>query len=108
VHSRHAPATHAGIAAVGHEVGFVLPTLKSTVQAVQPLLMHTGKPLGQSADVAQAWQANVSSLPGDGQFPPPLIVEPRQAHGLNETRLPHGSFVLRGVHVPSTRPVTLP
>jgi hypothetical protein len=52
LHSRHAPFTHAGLAAVGQALGLATP--KSAVHAVQPLAMQTGSPEGQSADVAHA------------------------------------------------------
>lgn len=55
LHSRHAPSTQAGLAWVGHASG--LPEPKSPTHEVQPLLMHTGRPCGQSAEVLQAWQA---------------------------------------------------
>ncbi len=52
VHSRHAPLTQAGSAAVGQAVGLGLPGLKSPVQEVQPLAMQTGRPAGHWAEVA--------------------------------------------------------
>lgn len=88
LHSRHAPFTHAGSAALGHAVGLATP--KSAVHAVQPFAMHTGRPDGQSTDVAHGWQASVCSFPGAGQLPPLLMFEPRHEHGLKLTRLPHG------------------
>jgi hypothetical protein len=107
LHWTHALFTQAGSAAVGHAPGTPLP--KSPVHEVQPWLMQTGRPAGQSADVLHGWQATVGSpAPGAGQLSPPLIFEPRHWQGLKLVRLPHGSPGTRCVHVPSTRPVTLP
>jgi hypothetical protein len=47
-------------------------------------------------------------LGGLGQLLPPLMVVPRHVHGLTVVRLPQASPGFSCVHVPSTRPATLP
>lgn len=106
LHSTQAPATQAGLPAVGQADGPPVP--KSPVQAVHPFAMQTGRPLGQSAEVVHGSHANVCSLPGAGQFPPPLMSDPRHAQGLNVTRLPQGFVGTSALQCPSTRPGTTP